>query len=532
VNRQLGTIAVDLTLILPGGENGGAKIFMLDLLSRLACMAPKTEFILLTHAASHAELAPMDRPNMRRQLVAGQAAAQTSRTRAIFGALHSKIRGLHRHGGSGQLLHDLGVDLLFCPFTAPTYFEFGIPMVCTIYDLQHKTYPGFFEAAELVHRDQLFAAACRHASALAAISDYARDSAIAHGRLDPTRIATIYLRMAQRVSANAEGSAGAMARHGLVAQQYLLYPANFWKHKNHEMLLTAFGMACRSGLAANIKLVCTGAPGVRQAWLVRAAQAMGLAERVLLPGHLPMVEFAELMANCRGVVFPSLYEGFGLPVIEAMAAGVPVACSNTTALPEVAGEASLLFDPRVPTQIAQAMIALVDDAALRAKLVQAGRHRALCFSDSNRMASEYWQLFERAVENSSNENTVAGVYADGWIGDCLRVQVASCSEDRTLKIELFTPQWLPVPRVSVQASRRGKKHGAPLMLERGAGAVFLLKLDATDACYKIKISPTFVPARAMGGEDRRVLSAVLQKCSIEHANGECIELFPVNRTTL
>ncbi len=526
MNRQLSTIAVDLTLILPGGENGGAKIFMLDLLSRLACMAPKTEFILLTHAASHAELASLDRPNMRRQLVTGQAAAQTSRTRAILGALHSKIRGLHRNGRSGQLLHDLGVDLLFCPFTAPTYFEFGIPMVCTIYDLQHKTYPGFFEAAEVAHRDQLFAAACRHASALAAISDYARDSAIAHGKLDPTRIATIYLRMAQRISANAEGSAGALARHGLVAQQYLLYPANFWKHKNHEMLLTAFGMACHGGLPANIKLVCTGAPVVRQAWLVRAVQAMGLAERVLLPGHLPTAEFAELMANCRGVVFPSLYEGFGLPVVEAMAAGVPVACSNSTALPEVVGEAALLFDPRIPTQMARAMIALVGDEALRAKLVRAGLQRAAGFSDSDRMAHEYWQLFQQAMEKSASESNVAGVYGDGWIGSCLNVKVAASGDDKTLNIELFTPQWLPTRRLTVQATLLGKKYGAPLVIERGASAVFSLRLDADEACYKIKITPTFVPARAMGGEDHRVLSAVLQKCSIAPANGDAVVLYP------
>ena len=65
------------------------------------------------------------------------------------------------------------------------------------------------------------------------------------------------------------------------------------------------------------------------------------------------------MANCSGVVFPSLYEGFGLPVIEAMAAGVPVACSNATSLPEVAADAAILFDPRFPTQIAQAIISLV-----------------------------------------------------------------------------------------------------------------------------------------------------------------------------
>jgi hypothetical protein len=114
------------------------------------------------------------------------------------------------------------------------------------------------------------------------------------------------------------------------------------------------------------------------------------------------------------------------------------------------------------------------------------------------------------------------------MGDCLSVDVAASSAAKTLKIELFTPQWLPAPRLTVQASRRGRKHGAPLLLERGASAVFSLELDVAEACYKIKIKPTFVPARAMGGEDHRVLSAVLQKCSIDYADGECVELFPAD----
>ncbi|MFZ3042146.1 MAG: glycosyltransferase family 1 protein, partial [Thiobacillus sp.] len=151
-----------------------------------------------------------------------------------------------------------------------------------------------------------------------------------------------------------------------------IYPANFWKHKNHEMLLTAFGMACHDGLAADIKLVCTGAPGARQEWLVSAARAMNLGERVLFPGYLPETELAALMAQCRGVVFPSLYEGFGLPVIEAMAAGVPVACGNTTSLPEVAAGAAIMCDPRVPTQIAEAILTLVEDDTTRIQLIKAG----------------------------------------------------------------------------------------------------------------------------------------------------------------
>jgi glycosyltransferase involved in cell wall biosynthesis len=419
MNKQLSTIAVDLTPVLPSAENGGAKIFVLELLHRLAEMAPQTQFVLLTQAASHAELVTLDRPNMRRLMVVGPVVANPLRPRlmglasrilphlpvrlrSVVNHLGYKLKTTLKRGGSGALLRDMSVDLLFCPFTAPTYFEPGIPTVCTIYDLQYKTYPEFFAAEDVAHRERTFIEACRLAT-LTAISDYSRDSAIAHGSLDPARIRTIHLRMAQRVAPGVENDKGVLARLGLIPQQYLIYPANFWKHKNHEMLLTAFGMACRGGLAADIKLVCTGAPAARQEWLISAARTMDLGDRVLFPGYLPNAALAALMANCTGVVFPSLYEGFGLPVIEAMALGVPVACSNTTSLPEVAADAAILFDPRVPTQIAQAMISLMENEALRARLIQAGLRRAAEFSDTGRMAREYWELFQDAWANEKHD---------------------------------------------------------------------------------------------------------------------------------
>ncbi len=413
MKKSLSTIAVDLTPVLPGGENGGAKIFVLELLHRLAEMAPQTQFVLLTQAASHEELATLDRPNMRRLMVVGPLVANgirprlmrlasrilphlPARLRSVVSRLGYRLNTALKRSGSGSLLRNMGADLLFCPFTAPTYFETGIPTVCTIYDLQYKTYPEFFAAEDVAHRERTFIEACRRATALTAISDYSRDSAIAHGSLDPARIRTIHLRMAQRIVPGAEHDKAILGRLGLAPQRYLIYPANFWKHKNHEMLLTAFGMACHGGLAPDVKLICTGAPGERQQWLVRAARTMNLGERILFPGYLPNAELATLMAQCRGVVFPSLYEGFGLPVIEAMAAGVPVACSNTTSLIEVAADAAILFDPRVPAQIAEAIRTLVQDDATCAMRIKAGLMRAAEFADTERMAREYTDLFHFA----------------------------------------------------------------------------------------------------------------------------------------
>jgi glycosyltransferase involved in cell wall biosynthesis len=265
-----------------------------------------------------------------------------------------------------------------------------------IHDLQFKTYPYFFATEDILQRNRVFINACCHATVIAVVSDYSRKVAIQYGNLCHDRIRTIHHRIAQRILPGIGPTNDVLRQLALVKDRYFVYPANFWKHKNHEMLLTAFGMACNEGLAPDIKLVCTGASGPRRDWLIEAAQKMNLINRVIFPGYLPDAELAALMADCNGLVFPSLYEGFGLPVIEAMAAGVPVACSNSTSLPEVADNAAILFDPRIPTQLAQAMISLADDKILRSHLIQAGLKRAIEFSDPERMAREYWDLFQYA----------------------------------------------------------------------------------------------------------------------------------------
>lgn len=411
-------VAVDLTPVLPGGENGGAKVFVLELLRGLAAQAPLTRFVLLTRAESHDELATLEGPNVERRLVLGAAEPAPARpalwlraARRLARYLPGRIRSLaarvgyrllrhRRRAEAMSLLRDIGAELLFCPFTAPTYAEPGVAVVSVVHDLQYLSYPQFFEAADIGHRDQVFRAACNEATLLVAISDYARDSVIRQGALAPDRVRAIHHRLGNRFAGSSGAEEPVLARLGLERGRYLIYPANFWKHKNHEMLLTAFGMAVRGGLPDDIRLVCTGAPGARREFLVQAAAAMELGTRIVFPGYVETEALGALLGNSAGMVFPSLYEGFGMPVIEAMTAGVAVACSNATSLPEIATGAAILFDPRVPAQIATAMLELVNDPARRAELVAAGLERAVEFSDAGRMADEYRDAFRQAMGRS------------------------------------------------------------------------------------------------------------------------------------
>jgi glycosyltransferase involved in cell wall biosynthesis len=539
--RQLRTIAVDLTPVLPGGENGGAKVFVLELLRRLAERTPQTQFVLLTQAATHEELAALDCANVQRLMILEASAPPTVRSLAtrVSSRLLTHLPGRFRpiaerlgysalislkRTGSRSRLFDLDVDLLFCPFTAPTYFEFGIPTVCVIYDLQYKAYPEFFAPADVAHRNRTFIEAARRSTALAAISDYSREVAIAEGKLDPASIKTIHLHISQHSLRNAPRDESILGRLRLTAGKYLIYPANFWKHKNHEMLLTAFGLARRCGLADDIRLVCTGAPGERQHWLQRAARALGLDDHILFPGYLANAELLALVANSAGVVFPSLYEGFGLPVIEAMATGVPVACSNVTSLPEVAGDAAILFDPRIPEQIAQAMISLSHDNELTARLVRLGEVRAAQFSDSRLMAEQYWELFQSAVGIDHQSNILVGVDPDGWAGPNATLQIMPSTQARTLDLKVALPTGAPLQAITLRVAH-DQEQKAEITVARGENVSVSIPLPLAGGYFNIHASPSFIPAVTGEGSDRRELSVRFVMCDVASADGQHDTLF-------
>jgi glycosyltransferase involved in cell wall biosynthesis len=193
-----------------------------------------------------------------------------------------------------------------------------------------------------------------------------------------------------------------LARLQLTPGRYFLYPANFWKHKNHEMLLVAMGLFTTRFRHSDLKLVCTGAPGERRDFVQSAAERMGLRERLVLPGYLSESDFSALMQSCLALIFPSLYEGFGMPVIEAQSIGKPVLCSNLASLPEVAGEAALVFDPRLPESIVTAMQRIESDLTVRQDLIRNGFKNVKRFADADAMASQYLTTLAEVIQGASS----------------------------------------------------------------------------------------------------------------------------------
>ncbi len=405
-----------MTPIKPGGDNGGAKLVIFELLSSLAKLAPSTQFILLAQETAHEELQQFEQQNISCHVVNRSLGKKSFFARAVgyllrrlpripsrWGALGYRLQANARRRAANHILQDIKPDLLFCPLTAPTYRISEIPTVCTVHDVQFKTYPMFFDLSDLLHRENTFADACKHSTLLTAVSEYSRQSVLKHSSLNPEHVFTIHSRLAGRMLEQEQDKA-IFNRLGLISQQYVIYPANYWLHKNHETLLTAFNLAChRVDFPAYIKLVCTGSSSDRRRWLQQAAEKMGLGERVLFTEYLTDAELGALMQESCGMIFPSLYEGFGLPILEAMAAKIPVACSSICSLPEIAGDAAYYFDPRLPEQVAQALVVITTDEPTRQQLTQKGLARATIFSNTDQMAAEYWRVFQKAHNIHHNE---------------------------------------------------------------------------------------------------------------------------------
>jgi glycosyltransferase involved in cell wall biosynthesis len=184
------------------------------------------------------------------------------------------------------------------------------------------------------------------------------------------------------------------ARLGLEEGPVILAVSAFLAHKNVERLVEAMPII-RTAIP-NAVLVLPGSWTPLRDSVATRAQARGIGDAVVFPGWLEAADLEGLYAMATCFVLPSLREGFGLPVLEAMRRGVPVACSSASAVPEVAGDAALLFDPESPAAIAEAVAAICSDSTLAVDLARRGRRRAEAFTWS-RAARETLDSFERAL---------------------------------------------------------------------------------------------------------------------------------------
>ena len=272
------------------------------------------------------------------------------------------------------------VDLLHVQFTAPPFCP--VPVVATIHDLAFEHLPETFTRRGRMQLRLTVRWTAARAARIATVSEFSRDDLIRTYGLAPEKVAVTLNGVEPHFTTRprADGEAAGIRRRFGISRDYFLAVGSLQPRKNLIRLLRAYQTVREEWGSDPPQLVLVGRP----LWLYREIfseiERQPWAADVIATGYVEDEELAALYRAARVFVYPSLFEGFGLPPLEAMACGAPVVTSRVSSLPEVTGEAALLIDPYCVGEIAAAMIAAGRDDKLRARLRAAGPERARLFS--------------------------------------------------------------------------------------------------------------------------------------------------------
>ncbi len=270
-----------------------------------------------------------------------------------------------------QLIEKNNINIIHYPFSVipPSDFGLKIPIVLSVMDIQHEFLPEIFSRSELLKRRSMFGPSIKRADHIVSISHFTAESIIEQYGVDTNKISVVHL-------------AGDITKTPIFPQdlpnEYMYYPAGDWSHKNHIKLFRAIKELKKTGFTG--KLVMTGLRTARKELLDKAIQELGLKNDIIDYGQVSYDTVGGIYKKAKIVIFPSLFEGFGLPPLEAMVCGVPIACSNTTSLPEIVGNAAEMFDPEDLQSISKAIDKVWTDSSYRKKLIARGNEQSKKFS--------------------------------------------------------------------------------------------------------------------------------------------------------
>lgn len=270
-----------------------------------------------------------------------------------------------------------------------------IPSIYQPWDLQHVHLSQFFSRDVRIWRNRVYRAMCGQARFVSVQTEWGKSDLISQYGVEAEKIAVIPWGSVLNAypQPREQDIASTRDKYNL-PDKFLFFPAITWPHKNHELAIRAVAELKREGF--DITLICTGDKTDRYGDLLDLAQQCAVADRVRFLGFVSPVELQSIYSLAVAMIFPSRFEGFGLPVMEAFQCGLPVICARATVLPEVAGDAALFFDPDDPKETAQVIRLLASSPALRSELISRGRDRSAGFPIS-RAAERFRDLYHRAA---------------------------------------------------------------------------------------------------------------------------------------
>jgi glycosyltransferase involved in cell wall biosynthesis len=337
-------IGISLLTLVPGASGAGIERYARDLCRGLGRWGSHASVALLP------SIAPDAAGGIPGRVIAAYPASRSLAGRAV--AMASAVSWPDRV--LRQMLAG-GVEALHYPLTIMVPPVTRVPTAVTIADVQHEVHPEFFSRTERLYRRWMYARSAEATRIVVTLSDFSAHSLVSRLGLPAAKIRVI-----------PPGVDAERFRPGTAPREaFLLYPANFWPHKNHARLFAAFARVRVSRPDLTLVLTGAGHGGLR------------LPQGVVSRGLVSDDELVRLYQTASATVFPSVWEGFGLPAVEAMACGCPVVASRAASLPEVCGDAARYVDPLSPEDIA---IGIEDVLRNPAGLIEAGLRRAARFT--------------------------------------------------------------------------------------------------------------------------------------------------------
>jgi glycosyltransferase involved in cell wall biosynthesis len=348
-------IGINALYLIPG-HVGGTEIYLRSLLRGLAEVDDRNSYVVYTNKETGRDLVP-NRANF--EWSPQSVPAKIRPARILWEQFVLPF----------ELINDR-IDVLFNPgFTSPLFTP--CESVTVFHDLQHKRHPEYFRWFDLPFwRFFLYFSAMR-SSSLIAVSEATRDDLLFFYRLRPSKVRTVTHGVDERMFEIGT------ARRQNAAQRCILCVSTLHPHKNVDRLLHAF-CAFRSE-HPNYRLALVGAKGFHSEAIERLIEELGLADSVEVTGWIDREDLYRIYGQAYAFVYPSTFEGFGMPILEAMAAGIPTACSAIEPLKTISGDGALHFDPASADDIRKALDWLACDDELRARLSEIGPRRAAQF---------------------------------------------------------------------------------------------------------------------------------------------------------
>jgi len=376
-------IGVNALYLIPGGV-GGTEIYLRNLLAALAQIDRRNRYFVFVNAETARAEPPLVPAAGNFETVPGSVRAANRPARLAWEQLVLPAQAARRD-----------LDVLFSPgFTSPLWTR--ARKVTVIHDLQHKRHAENFGWLELAAWRALVWVSARFSQQVVTVSETSRRDILEIYALAPEWVTVVphgvepaFFRLREDSAVDRRRLAAGVGDH-----PYLLSVSTVHPHKNWGRWLEAYRRLAAEGWPHH--LVIAGLAGKYSPELRRTLESLDLRERVHVTGWLGRPELLALYKFAEALVFPSGFEGFGMPVLEAMAAGIPVACSAIAPLEETTGEAALLFDPDSVDSMAGAVRKLLSDAELRHRLVEQGRQRAAGFTWT-RAAEQTLAVIERAA---------------------------------------------------------------------------------------------------------------------------------------